>query len=155
MKFSVFAIAALAAVTSSSWKVAVSAATVGRRLKSAKNDPPPPPPGQYYKKKSPKKNSKKSPPTLKPPPPASESSGQTPGANCKNNSDCAIPSGLDHGFCSNYDACQSGQPGSVCTQTSDCVVQNELDPPHAVCRGPSRGDTGTGANKISFRKCQR
>ena len=78
-----------------------------------------------------------------------------PGDYCTDSSDCAIPPGLDHGFCSNYDACQSGQPGSFCTQTSDCVVQNELDPPHAVCRGPSYGDKGTGANKISYRKCQR
>ena len=62
---------------------------------------------------------------------ATESSGQPPGANCKNTSDCAIPSGLDHAVCRDVQ-CQSGASGSSCGVTSDCVVPPGLD--HAVCR---------------------
>ena len=64
-------------------------------------------------------------------------SGQ-PGATCVDTSDCAIPPGLKHAVCRSSDSrgiCQSGHSGSWCGQTSDCVVQNDLDPPHAVCRG--------------------
>ena len=114
MKFSVFAIAALAAVRSSSCIVSATAAAASSR-----------------KRKIAKKVG---------------ATGQADvadgdiipiGDTCVAAEDhCAIPSGLEHGFC--HGTCQSGQPGAWCGQTSDCVVQNDLDPPHAVCR-----DTGS------------
>ena len=72
---------------------------------------------------------------------------------------CVIPAGLEHGVCrggpsnGNVLSCQSGQSGSFCEQTSDCVVQNDLDPPHAVCRGP--GNLGVNGFTSSDAKCQR
>ena len=50
---------------------------------------------------------------------------------------CVIPPGLTQSVCL-LNTCQSGQPGSPCRHTSDCVVQDNLDPPHAVCRGRQR-----------------
>jgi len=140
MKFSLFAIAALAAATSSSCMVAATAAA-SRKRKIAKkvtngpnNGPNGGPPG--------------------PPPPG----GLIPiGDYCTTPDDCVIPVGLDHGVCLGGNewlvACQSGQPGSWCKQTSDCVVQNNLDPPHAVCGGPNQESQGGFKNKLY--KCQR
>ena len=141
MQFSLFAIAALAADTSSSCIVLATAAAAAAR-----------------KRKITKKVGS-----------LSGSYGATrptdgnfipfgdPCDPCTNSNDldctvcCAIPPGLDHGYCSDFntgddDKFQSGQPGSWCVQASNCVVQNDLDPPHAVCRGTQYGNMG---------KCQR
>ena len=57
------------------------------------------------------------------------------------------PTGLEHGVCRNvyeiyfsaaaYLLDQSEQPGTSYGRKSDCVVKTDLDPPHAVYRGPS------------------
>ena len=59
-------------------------------------------------------------------------SGQ-PGAFCVETSDCVVPPVLEHGVCRD-DICQSGKSGSSCGQTSNCVPIAGLNPPHAVCR---------------------
>ena len=155
MQFSVFAIAVLAAATSSSCMIAATAtAAAARKTKVTKkggsisgsygaigpSTPDGNPPGGYCATSD----------DCAIPADLTHGfcawcgicqSGQ-PGAICDQTSDCAIPPGLEHGVC--VDTCQSGQPGSSCDQTSDCVVQNDLDPPHAVCRGTR-----------VYRKCQR
>ena len=122
MKLSVFAIATFAAATSTSsrYMVAAAAAAAARNRKVQKKTSSSfgPHSSEYG---------------------ATESSGQPPGANCKNTSDCATPSGLDHPVCHDG-TCKSGAPGSYCGVTSDCVVPPGLA--HAVCRD-GRCQSGT------------
>ena len=106
MKFSVFAIAALAAAAATSSRCMVAAAAASRKRKVQKK-------------------------TSSGPHGATESSGQPPGVNCKTTSDCAIPSGLDHPVC-REGQCQSGASGSSCGVTDDCVKPPGLQ--HPVCR---------------------
>ena len=118
MKFSVFAIAALAAATSPSCFVLATATTASRKRKITKKNGSP-----------------------------SGSQGATGptglidcvpiGDTCvASDNDCAVPPGLNHGVCrgsgKNNITCQSGEPGSYCGVTSDCVVPPGLN--HAVCR---------------------
>ena len=128
MKFSVSALAAFAAVTSTSSRYMVAAAAAPKSKKSAKkvtNEP-------------------------------NGAVGGVSKGTCDPPCDI-IPPGLDHTVCrkknsigSSVSSCQNGQPGALCAKTSDCVVQTDLDPPHAVCRldrcqsgksGASCGDT--------------
>ena len=154
MKFSLFPIAALAAATSCSCVVS---ATASRKRKIAKKGGSlsvsyeaigPPTDNKWTHEQSCPEDGTKCP----------------PGDYCCSADDCAIPVGLTHAVCRNGGGadgntagdclpgnfwvslyqCQSGQPGSFCGVTDDCVVQTDLDPPHAVCRGPT-GD----------QKCQR
>ena len=121
MKFSVFAIAALAAATSSSCIVSATATRKRKIMKKGGSLS-----GSY---------GATGPTDVIP---IGSDCGKT---SANHNPICAIPPELDHGVCRSgpYDfpLCQSGQPGSYCGQTSDCVVQNDLDPPHAVCCGPN------------------
>ena len=124
MKISVFALAALAAATSSSCFVPAAAAAASRKGKNTKkvaNGP-------------------------------NGATGPTDfnlipiGDTCTTDDECAIPPGLEHGNCAGSDTkktdptCQSGQPGSLCFNpthamtSDDCVIQTGLTPPHAVCR---------------------
>ena len=97
MKLSIFAIAALAASTSSGCVVSATAASWKRQIQ--------------------KKTSSE----------ATGSSGPgQPGATCKTTSDCAIPPWLDHGVCHDS-TCKSGAPGWYCEITSDCVVLPGLE----------------------------
>ena len=125
MKFSVFAIAALAAATSTSsrYMVAATAASRNRKIQKKTSSSSGVPHSSEYG--------------------ATESSGQPPRANCKNTSDCAIPSGLDHAVCRDGQ-CQSGASGSSCGVTSDCVVPPGLD--HPVCRDGTCQDGTPGAS---------
>ena len=76
-------------------------------------------------------------------------SGQ-PGALCLESSDCVVPPGLEHGVC-RYGMCQSGKSGSSCDQTSDCVPISGLNPPHAVCRNNKcqSGKSGSSCGQTS------
>ena len=76
-------------------------------------------------------------------------SGQ-PGATCVEPSDCVVPTGLKHGVCRHY-YCQSGKSGSSCDQTSDCVPISGLNPPHAVCRNNKcqSGKSGSSCGQTS------
>ena len=154
MKFSFIAIAALAAVTSSSCFVsaaaAAAAAAASRKRKIAKKG------GSLSVSYEATGRPTQSCPE--------DGTKCPPGDYCCSADDCAIPVGLTHAVCRNGGGadggtdgdclpgnlwapmyqCQSGQPGSWCGVTDDCVVQTDLDPPHAVCRGPT-GD----------QKCQR
>ena len=152
MTFSVIAIAALAAASSFSCMVAASTAAASQKRKIAKkggslsvwndeaygdgqNDGPTVPSG--------------------PPGPPGPNDGIPIWGPCWNSDECAIPPGLDRGFCTIANGragkCQSGQPGAICEVTSDCVVQYDLVPPHAVCRGLK---VHTGNVGIEYRKCQ-
>ena len=74
--------------------------------------------------------------------------GGLPGAKCENNSDCAIPPGLDHGVClETY--CQPGTSRSICEVTNDCVKPPGLN--HPVCRDGrcQMGGTGSGCGVTS------
>ena len=113
MKFSVFAIAALAAATSSSSRYMVAAAAASRNRKIAK------------KNGSPTGSQGATGPT--------NGGGVPIGGYCNTNSDCAIPPRLGHMHAVCRDGrCQSGPSWSSCGATSDCVVPPGLD--HAVCR---------------------
>jgi len=71
------------------------------------------------------------------------SGGRNPGAKCDNNSNCAIPPGLDHGVClEGY--CQPGTSRSFCGVTNDCVKPPGLI--HPVCRDGRCQMGGTGSS---------
>ena len=129
MKFSIFAITALATATCSSCFVsATAAAAASRKRKITKKGGSPSgsqeATGATHKCDSSDHCSGSGGATV------TGSSGQ-PGANCNKTSDFVIPSGLDHAVCRDGQ-CQSGGSGSSCGVISDCIVPPGLD--HAVCR---------------------
>ena len=117
MKFSVFAIAALAAATSTSsrYMVAATAASRNRKIQKKTSSSS----GVHVPHSSGYGATEES------------SGGQPPGTPCQTTSDCAIPSGLTQAVC-REGYCQSGTSGSSCGVTSDCVKPTGLE--HPVCR---------------------
>ena len=118
MKFSVIAIAALAAASSFSCFVSAAAAAAARNRK-------------VQKKTSSSSSGVHVPHASGYGATADSAGGQPPGTSCGATSDCAVPTGLTHAVC-REGSCQSGTSGSRCGVTSDCVQPPGLE--HPVCR---------------------
>ena len=132
MKFSVFAIAALAAASSFSCFVSATAAAASRNRK--------------FQKKTSSSSSGAHVPHASGHGATEDSAGGQPGSICTQTNDCVKPTGLDHPVCRDG-YCQDGTPGASCGVQSDCIVLPGRS--NNICRNGKCTEDGTVDTPVS------